>query len=307
MQISLSKAPKLGESAELTFHVAPRATQGSIEAERNLENSRAWVEFVWANTQGSYSEAKYGVQVPTNEVLVKGNLTWSGNARETKDIDLVSTVQLPREGFWKIYGYFSSANSTMPLRTQRAVIVTKDAAGILGTPEFSSGPLAYLGNFSYGTVSKPTLDERHPVTVELDISKAPRAGEEATITCRVASLGDVPNFSVELRFFRRSGQRVPADNLLVSGNGTWSFDLKAGTPVNLSTKVKFPDPDDWRIEVVGNSLENINAHMAGFADYIPLSVRTDKSSFGWEERPITGTGTFPPGRTVTGIPPRGRP
>ena len=51
-------------------YVTGKVTKGGL-----VENARACVKFVWANTQGSYSEANYGVRAPASEVLVSGNLT----------------------------------------------------------------------------------------------------------------------------------------------------------------------------------------------------------------------------------------
>ena len=112
-QVAVSPAPKLGETAELVFSVLfpPNPIFHRIPDERSLVHSRAWVEFYWTNTQGSYSEAKKAVPVPLSEVLVSGDLSWEGNAGGMVGtggtINLLSKVQLPREGVWKIKGFFS--------------------------------------------------------------------------------------------------------------------------------------------------------------------------------------------------------
>ena len=192
-------------------------------------------------------EAKYGVKVPAEKVVLSGNSTWSGSGLENRDIKLDATIQFPEEGYWIIYGRFTGENWTAPYESRMAVVVTRDAAGVVGTPEFNSGPLARFGDFSYGEPAKPSPSELHPVTIELDISKPPRAGEEATITYRIDSLNDISDFSTELRFFRRSGERVSADKLLVKGEAITELDLKAGVPAEISATVVFPDADDWRI------------------------------------------------------------
>jgi hypothetical protein len=68
MTLSLSPVPKLGETAELTFY----PTAMYIEDPEGLAKAQVWVEFYYANTRGSYSEAKYAVPIPLEEVLVSG-------------------------------------------------------------------------------------------------------------------------------------------------------------------------------------------------------------------------------------------
>ena len=302
-RLSISHPPKLGETAELTYSVNVRDIAGLGQPKESLADSRAWVEFIWVNTQGSYLEAKYGLEVPANEVLVSGNVAWSGNALETPDVELTSTVQLPREGIWIIYGYFSGEGWKAPYKSRMAVAASLMAAAVVGTPEFSSGPLAYLGNFPYGEVAKPTPDDLNPVVMELDISRPPRVGEEVTITCRISSLYDVPDFTTELRFFRRTGERIPADSVLVKGFTKWDFDLKAGNPIEVSATVKFSEAGDWRIGAYGNSLQNIQNQYFGFADNLQMNVGSDKGSFGWQEQPV-GNPTSPCSGTSTVTPPR---
>jgi hypothetical protein len=300
--ISLSKAPKLGETADLTYNIKILDVIGFGQPKESLTNSRAWVEFVWANTQGSYSEAKYGVQVPPKEVLVSGNLTWTGNALDIRDINVASTIQLPREGYWIVYGYFSGEDWTRPYKSRMAVVVTSGAAAVVGTPEFE--PLAYLGNFAYGEVGRPTLDERHPVTVELDISKAPRVGEEATLTFRFASDRDLPQFRTVIRFFRMPddiSSQVGGWDLLTTGEAQQEFPLKSNEPLQLSYKVRFPIVGDWQINGEGNPQQIIGTSGAGFADNINITVEHHKGWFGWKVKPSPPV-TFPPGMTETGIP-----
>ena len=303
-RLKLSQAPRLGETAELEYSASLNVQDllGIGKSEASLVNSRAWLEFVHTRIQGSYAEAKYGVKVPAEKVVLSGNSTWSGSGLENRDIKLDATIQFPEEGYWIIYGRFTGENWTAPYESRMAVVVTRDAAGVVGTPEFNSGPLARFGDFSYGEPAKPSPSELHPVTIELDISKPPRAGEEATITYRIDSLNDISDFSTELRFFRRSGERVSADKLLVKGEAITELDLKAGVPAEISATVVFPDADDWRIAVYGVSPENIREKTAGAGDGIELTVASDIGSFGWKYQKIMPSPPPSGISTVTALP-----
>jgi hypothetical protein len=73
---------------------------------QGIKESIAWIEFYWNNTRGSYSEAKYAVKIPAEEVVVSGDTNWEGNLLE--NIQLCSQIRLPREGIWKIKAFFSA-------------------------------------------------------------------------------------------------------------------------------------------------------------------------------------------------------
>ena len=293
-RLAISHAPKVGETADLTFTI--KVNSFTEQTKERLAKSRAWVEFVWVNTQGSYSEAKYGLPVPLEQVLVSGNLNWAGDAFEAREIGLSSTVRLPREGIWIIYGYLSGENWNQPQESRMAIAVTKDTAAIMGTEEFRSGPLAYLGNFPYGQAGRGTLSELHPVIMELDISKAPRVGEEAILTCRISSLHDVSNFSTELRFFRRRKDNsiltITPASLLVNGVAEREFNLQANETVEFSATIKFPEEGDWWIYAEGISEEDRTNHTGGYADNLRMTITGEKSFFSWQERQIAKPVSF---------------
>jgi hypothetical protein len=72
----------------------------------SLKKSRTWVDFYWSGIQGSYSEARHAALIPLQEVVIRGETTWEGNALSGY-IELHSRIQLPQEGIWKIEGCFS--------------------------------------------------------------------------------------------------------------------------------------------------------------------------------------------------------
>jgi hypothetical protein len=76
--ITLSAAPKIGETVELTFTVDVIKLDASHPKE-GLVKSKAWIDFYWTNTKGSFSEAYSSVQIPTEEVLGSGEFPWEGS------------------------------------------------------------------------------------------------------------------------------------------------------------------------------------------------------------------------------------
>jgi hypothetical protein len=223
-------------------------------------------------------------------------LSWAGDAFEAREIGLSSTVRLPREGIWIIYGHLSGENWNQPQRVRMAIAVTKDTAAIMGTEDFRFGPLAYLDNFPYGQAGKGTLSELYPVIIELDISKAPRVGEEAILTCRISSLHDVSNFSTQLSFFRRRKDNsiltITPASLLVNGVAGREFNLKANETVELSATIQFPEEGDWWIYAEGISEEDKANHKGGYADNLRMTITGERSFFGWQERQIAKPGSL---------------
>jgi hypothetical protein len=173
----------------------------------------------------------------------------------------------------------------------------------MGTEEFKKGPLAYIGNNSYagGMIGPGVPTDKHPVTLGLDISKAPRAGEEVTLSCRIVSLIDVPDFSIDWSFMRRLGavgQDISETELLSSADLSWKIDIKKGEPVVFSTTFKFPTEGNWEIWVSGKSGAR---YLTDSGHYMKISITSTRSSFGWMEIPMPKTTTSEPPGTTTAI------
>lgn len=292
--LSLSSAPKLNDTAELTFVNNLKFYTTFLDDEPSSPVVRAWVEFTYANINGSYLEAKHAVPVPLDEVLVSGALAWEGNPYEIEDIlELIGTVQFTREGIWEITGYIEAEGFNSPIidklfKEQMRVAVTEDNAAIIGSLEFRTGPLAYLGNFPYGRISgKRVPDERfNPTILELDISKIPEVGEEATLTCIIRSLVDVPDYSAEFIFSRRLDDsfifKIPGENFLVDGDLKWNGDLKKNESVQFSASIRFAEEGDWVAQALGDDPRS-PGNLIG--DGIEMNITDSTRSFGWEERP----------------------
>jgi hypothetical protein len=284
----LSQAPKLGETAELTLEIYEiRYLLGQYQPRDGLAHSKAWVDFYWTDIHGSYTEACIPVKIPLKEVLVSGETSWEGNFNESR-VNLHSKIQLPREGIWRIQYHFTGEGWSRNFDGNYWVAVADGTAAIMNTntEEFKTGPLAYLdfqtfpgGGWGYQKI--PTLD--NPYSIGLDISKAPKAGEEVTLSCRVLSLIDMTDFSLQWLFSKRTGeslQEIP------------STDIKKGEPVVFSTTIKFPTEGEWEITAIANSVEINNMHRAQNGDTIHITITSTRSYFGWAElppKPYSGT------------------
>lgn len=281
--LQLSRAPKPGETADIILASYIHAPTFQIDPQ-NLDSMHAWLEFNWANIQGSYSEAEMAVPVSWDEVQVKGDPSWQGTIREGETIELHSTIKLPREGVWAISGYFTGEGWQKPVTTQMRIAVTKDAAAIIGTPDFYHSSLVYLGYIGYGQGDDRTLSlsKSYPVILILDISKAPRPGEEVTLTCNIHSFYDISDFPAQITFMKRIDSnnliKVSADNLLVNGSLNWTGNLPKGAN-QFSTVIRFPEEGDWEIHVQSDYPMN---GQPGFADNLRLHVSNNLSYYGWK-------------------------
>jgi hypothetical protein len=294
---TLSKAPKPGETADLTFTIKVVKSDPNVQPFEGLARSKAWIDFYWTNTQGSYSEAYTSVQIPSEEVIVSGELPWAGSYSD--NLTLHSKIKLPREGIWSIRSRFYGEGWTAGAGHEIEVAVADGTAAIMGTEDFKASPLAYLGDFAYGRGGGQVVAyEGIPVTLGLDISKAPRPGEDVTLSCRNNSVIYVQDVSIERYFLRRLGdtiEEIPAVKLLSSSDLGWKTNLKKDESVVFSTQVKFPTEGEWEIAASGNS-EAKPLIQSGYR--LKLSITSSRSYFGWAERPLppattssTDTGT----------------
>jgi hypothetical protein len=288
-RLGMSNAPKLGETTDLSLILNVEDIGGldtSLgQTKENLTNARTWVEFYWMNISGQYSEARQGIQIPNEKVFVSNDLASSMNALTGK-VELHSTVRFPKEGVWWIKGHFSGDGWKKSIDSIIRIAVTKDTAAIFGTEEFDSSPLAYLNNFTYGGSGAIPPSQSQPFGIELDISKAPRVGEEVILTCKMISLQDADNFTAKIEFSKRQNDgslfTVSSNNLVQKGDIQWTGNLKKGESVTFTTSVKFPEAGNWEIYAQENSEQNIKNQKIGAADSIKFNIGELRSSFGWD-------------------------
>jgi hypothetical protein len=306
LQLTLSNAPKLGETAEMEF-ILQTNSHAIEDFPPGLEKAHAWIEFYWTNINGSYSEAVRANSVPSGEVLISGELDWEGNYNIEQSLNLYSQIQLPREGIWQIKGFLSGEGWKNPREVFKFVAVADGTAAFLHMQELKSSPLAYLGNFTYGGFldfpyfpyigyQQIFLNEFQKVWIEADISRLPLVDEQVTLTCSIISSKDIPDFSAEVKFRKEMELFGPVSGVLVNGELKWSGDLKAYEPVQWSAVISFKEEGHWEIYLGGNSLENTQNHIGGVANNIEITIGSMKSYFGWPEpQPpsVTRTITFP--------------
>jgi len=278
-QLELSPVPDMVSPGELTVTLNVNQ-MGEYEG---LKNAQVNLEFYWTNIHGSYREAGRAELVPVEEVLVSGDTTWEGDAFNLPSVTIHSQIVLPREGVWKIQALLNG--KTIADKRPIYVAVADGTSAIMRTEEFESGPLAYLGYFSYGAVEDSVLNELNPVIFNLDISKAPGVGEEAIVTYRIESSIEVADFFTRYEIDKNiegSRKNVPIETIYLSGEISWNGDLKPGEPVTVTTIIKFPEIGEWQISVYGNSQAREEQHRYGYSDYINLTITDSKSFFGWK-------------------------
>jgi hypothetical protein len=292
----LSRAPTLEETAELTYTLNIRDDALGYFGQ-SLAEAKASIDFEWTDIRASYSAAKHTTPVPLSEVLVSGDVNWTGNALENRTAKVIDCqIQFPREGIWKINVHFTDWDTGF-----LQVAVADGTAAIMSSQEFSASPLGYLDNFPYGRWTDRVLNESSdPILLALDISKAPKVGEEAILTCRITSLQDVPDFPTNITFSTwqkaTTGTPIPGTELLVKGDLAWRGNLKAGEAVEFSATIKFPETGDWLIHGQGSILTN----GTGSADEIKMTITRDRGSFGWKSYPSSV-----PNATIPGVPTSG--
>ncbi len=301
--LDFSELPAAGKTVLLTFTInVNELWYGEWQGRKveDLNHTRAWLQVFWADIHGSYSAARKFAEVPVSQVSLDSDFSWEGNALDTKDIKLRGNIQIPKEGIWKIVGYFAADTWDQPLEindpiyhgvedktpvfTYKQYAVADAIAADMSRSDFSVGPLAYLGDINYGRMPDHQLDETvNPVIMQLDISKPPLVGEEVVLTCRILSLHDVPGFFAQIIF--RKGPRfttdIPVSDFLVNGELKWHGDLKSQIPVTISATIKFPESGEWQIFIGGNSVEREDADLSGYSDAIKLTVNKDKAYYGW--------------------------
>jgi hypothetical protein len=295
----LSQAPRLGETAELTFEIKNiRQLDSRYQSQDGLSKSKAWVDFYWTNIHGSYTEAVTPVRIPLDEVVVSGATSWEGNFNKNQ-FNLHSIIRLPREGIWRIQWNFTGEGWSRNFDGNYWVAVADGTAAIMNTntEEFKSGPLAYLAFSTFpggnGSQRIPTPDD--PYSVYLDILKAPKVGEEVKLICRILSLNDMTDFSIQWHFYKRTGDNVreiPSTSFLTGADLGWKNDIKKGEPVVFSTTIKFPSEGEWAIMAIANSEAINNMGTASNGDDLQITITSARSYFGWAKLPWpTDSGT----------------
>jgi len=206
---SLSNAPALNETAELTCVINARTAIRNMSVEINL---------------------------PEGLELVSGNLSWHGNISYGDEVEVTKAVIKAVEiGNWTIESsgcvnpeenWFSLSCNPQPVIY---VSVFEDSAAWGRNPPWIKDDLIPLNESVYG-----------PIGVNLSISNAPALNETAELTCTMTSSIDAPNTTAQII--------LPEGLELVSGDCSWHGDIVANVQESFNVIIKSVKTGNWTIE-----------------------------------------------------------
>ncbi len=101
VELDIPKPPRLNEPVQLTW---------SLNSIRDVDGVIGKVEF-W-HLQGTTGE-----KVPTEDMLIEGDLTWTGSLKKDKPIYFPATVKFPLEGDWSIRAHGDSFAEQLPINS----------------------------------------------------------------------------------------------------------------------------------------------------------------------------------------------
>jgi hypothetical protein len=275
--LTLSQPPVLGKTVDFTFIVDVVELYEKSYPKEGLARSKAWIDFYWTNIHGSFSEAYSPVQIPSEEVVIGGDLPWEGSY--TDKLTLHGKIKLNREGIWSIRARFTGEGWSHATGAEIEVAVADGTAAIMGTEDFNNGPLAYLRANSYagGVVGPTKPGGTYSVSLGLDISKPPRPGEEVTLSCRITSVIDIRDVSIVWSFYKGK-DKIPETEILSSEDLNWKTDIKKDVPVVFSTTIKLPSEGNWDIAAVG---KEGTKYLTGSGHRLKITITSTRSYFGW--------------------------
>ena len=205
---SLSNAPALNETAELTCVINARTAIRNMSVEINL---------------------------PEGLELVSGNLSWHGDIPYEDEVVIKAVIKAVEIGNWTIESsgcvnpeenWFSLSCSPQPVIY---VSVFEDSAAWGRNPPWIKDDLIPLNESVYG-----------PIGVNLSISNAPALNETAELACTMTSSIDAPNTTAQIT--------LPEGFELVSGNLSWHGDIVANGQKSFSAIIKSAKTGNWTIE-----------------------------------------------------------
>jgi len=127
-------------------------------------------------------------------------------------------------------------------------------------------------------LTQRTTDEpattRTPITVKLEISKAPKLNEDVLVKCIVTSILDAPKTVIKIE--------LPEAAIKLSGDLNWEGDLIQGVPVELSIKVRFIEEGNWTIRATAIHMVD-EQNSWGDVDSIYLNVTKESGEFGFSD------------------------
>ncbi len=308
LELRLEKAPCLNETVKLTCTHSIRVanllegmTSNNISHEKiELSYEKIELDFrridpktgYWVFVQpeeilvdGNFNweadikidESNHRIEVSPQDVSADGDLDWEAVAKWGVPLEFSAIVKFPHEGNWRL------------CTTSTSLVWDSDC--VLFHVGKDSGSFDLEEDYRPNTGPYPdTPSEEFPMTVQVDIPKAPRLDEAVELTWTINSIRDIADVNGWVNFRRMEGAEeveVPAEDILVEGDLNWEGSLKKDTPVQLSAIIRFPAEGDWEIEARARSPEQ----EGGCADGLFLNVGKEKGRWGWvepheKERPL---------------------
>jgi hypothetical protein len=217
VDLSISNAPALNETAELTCTIA------SV--------------FDAPNTTAQ-------ITLPDGFELVSGDLSWQGDIAPNGQESFNFSIRTVETGNWTIEadaGYFPDENSWYGDTDRLYVSVSEETAWVSKTPFLSDDTGARR-------LETPSV----PIEVDLSISNAPALSETAELTCTIASVFGAPNTTAQITL--PDGFELVSGDLSWQGdiapNGQESFNLSIRTVKTGNWTIEadagyFPDENSW--------------------------------------------------------------
>jgi len=138
IKLEISRAPRLGETAELTLTIIPHDLPA-----QEVTNSRAWIEAKWKNTTGSFLESRQKTDIPTANILASEKSSWDITLTEGEPVEMHSTIRFTQEGDWEINGVLEMDDWGSIWGYPIRLSVYQDRAGIVGSAAYVAGELEW--------------------------------------------------------------------------------------------------------------------------------------------------------------------
>ncbi|MFC1937004.1 hypothetical protein ACFLWY_00420 [Chloroflexota bacterium] len=298
-RIHINKAPRLGEEAEITFtldvpHGLKPITKVWIEFERydptlryplgrgdGKDDTLRMMSERFSPTNPEHillmeaAEAQPGTLVPSEEVLVNGDLDWQGEPlREGDQVRLQDTVRFTEEGEWLVIGrWWVEGQATPAYAWDYLELTVSKHSGMFGWPK----------DYSHSSGQAP--GEFQPIGVLLKPSQAPLVGEPFELRVWIYPVRDIADGEVFLQALNRTGTpwKAPIEDILVEGDLHWKGKLEENVSVELSGTIAFPEEGNWEISAWVK--ETPQSYPASHMSSIFLHVGKERSQYGWPEDP----------------------
>lgn len=283
VEMSLSSAPKVGETAELTV----RITQNDTREPQNRV-TRTWLKFLYRNTEGTYQEYRNAVEVPMEEVLLSSTADWAGDLRAGSPLEFRIPMKLLKPGLWEIRAYAQKDDGTTVSGNRLYLGTTADKAGMRGTEADRLGQLEWMKDYR-DAGGKGWGGKGYLIDTIVDFPHPPQLGETIQLKWTVTSAYDTGpvKVTVSLTHAERGGYRfemASVDKVRVDGDLQWEGELNKGESVSGVATVVIPEEGDWDVTINCSELDKDSPNIYNYAQTaVHLSVSSSGGRWGWVE------------------------